>query len=382
MAAARSSEVALDRHYSRLRPTALFTVICAVFVAVLTPLSAHADRIADQRAEADRVYNELQAARAKTAGLDQRVQYAEEQLAAITTQVRDNNVRLRVVKHNLAYARSSLRASIAQEYQNPKLDPLAVVLSARSLGQVLDDVALLRRTTHRGAVVLRDVRRAQRDVAGVQLGLEATQTRRQAATDEVHRLRRELNSAIAADKNRLLGLKRSIRVLLQQRKDAERAAAARRAQEAASALQRASAVTVQTNDIGLTGGAAAGASGPAPLPSVSGSDAASFALSKQGSPYVYGSEGPNTFDCSGLTMWAYAQVGITLGRTTYDQRNNGTHVGPPYARGDLLFFDGYSHMGMALGNGQMVEAPHTGDVVKVVDLATYSPVIDAVRVTG
>lgn len=96
-----------------------------------------------------------------------------------------------------------------------------------------------------------------------------------------------------------------------------------------------------------------------------------FAMGKLGRPYVWGASGPSTFDCSGLTMWAYRQVGINLPHYTGSQWNAGTHVSRSQLQpGDLVFF--YSdlhHMGMYIGNGKMIHAPHTGDVVKIASMA-------------
>src|SRR5262249_23441024 len=100
-------------------------------------------------------------------------------------------------------------------------------------------------------------------------------------------------------------------------------------------------------------------------------EALHWALKQLGKPYVWGAAGPNTFDCSGLTMWAYGKVGISLPHFTGSQWNSGTHVTRSQLQpGDLVFF--YSdehHMGMYIGNGMMVHAPHTGDVVRIAPLA-------------
>ena len=90
------------------------------------------------------------------------------------------------------------------------------------------------------------------------------------------------------------------------------------------------------------------------------------ALSQQGKPYVWGAAGPNSYDCSGLTMWAYKQVGINLPHYTVSQYHASHKVSHPQA-GDLIFFypPTLHHVGMYIGNGLMVHAPHTGDVVRV-----------------
>ncbi len=93
------------------------------------------------------------------------------------------------------------------------------------------------------------------------------------------------------------------------------------------------------------------------------------AMGKQGKPYVWGATGPNSFDCSGLMVWAYAQAGVSLPRTSQEQASVGTNVGTNIANaqpGDLVIYHSDAHhVGMYIGNGLVVHAPHTGDVVKV-----------------
>jgi cell wall-associated NlpC family hydrolase len=106
-------------------------------------------------------------------------------------------------------------------------------------------------------------------------------------------------------------------------------------------------------------------------------EAAAFAAAqtKLGDAYVYGATGPNTFDCSGLTQWAYAQAGVSIGRTTYDQINAGTAVSRANLQvGDLVFFNGDSHVGIYAGNNTVLHAPHTGTVVKYESIDTIGSI--------
>jgi cell wall-associated NlpC family hydrolase len=96
------------------------------------------------------------------------------------------------------------------------------------------------------------------------------------------------------------------------------------------------------------------------------------ALSKRGVPYVWGAKGPNRFDCSGLTQWAWAQAGVRLGGDTYTQVGEGVPIAPGQVRaGDLIFpkasWDdrGPGHVQLAISATEVVHAPQTGDVVRI-----------------
>lgn len=102
------------------------------------------------------------------------------------------------------------------------------------------------------------------------------------------------------------------------------------------------------------------------------------ALSRLGCPYVWGATGPDRFDCSGLVKWAYAQAGVPLHRTTYDQINDGIPVPRSHIRPGDLVFPHAGHVQMAIGNGLVVEAPYSGANVRISrlgsDIAIRRPV--------
>jgi cell wall-associated NlpC family hydrolase len=114
--------------------------------------------------------------------------------------------------------------------------------------------------------------------------------------------------------------------------------------------------------------------------------AVQVAQAQLGKPYVWGAAGPDSFDCSGLTMFAYAQAGISLPHYTGAQWNQGRHVSQSELQpGDLIFFgQDLGHVGMYLGNGNFIHAPHTGDVVKISALSGYyqSEYAGAIRLVG
>ncbi|MCU1605618.1 MAG: uncharacterized protein JWP46_2083 [Modestobacter sp.] len=103
--------------------------------------------------------------------------------------------------------------------------------------------------------------------------------------------------------------------------------------------------------------------------------AVNTALAQRGKPYGWGAAGPNSFDCSGLTSFAYRAAGIALPRTTGGQANAGAPVARAHLLpGDLVFFYNGGHVGLYVGNNQVVHAPTAGDVVKVtsIDYMSFS----------
>ena len=98
--------------------------------------------------------------------------------------------------------------------------------------------------------------------------------------------------------------------------------------------------------------------------------AVGVAMQFLGVPYVWGGASPAGFDCSGLVMYAFAQVGVSLPHHAASQYSMGVGVSRDALQpGDLVFFNGLSHVGIYIGGGQFVHAPHTGDVVKISSLS-------------
>src|SRR5215218_3614249 len=117
-----------------------------------------------------------------------------------------------------------------------------------------------------------------------------------------------------------------------------------------------------------SGGSSGGGSPPAP----SHGGVVGIAMQYLGTPYVWGGASPSGFDCSGFTMYVYAQVGVSLPHYAAAQYGMGTPVSrSSLAPGDLVFFNGLGHVGIYIGGNQMIHSPHTGDVVKISSLTGW-----------
>lgn len=126
-----------------------------------------------------------------------------------------------------------------------------------------------------------------------------------------------------------------------------------------------------------------------PVPAAAAATAIRAALAQVGTPYVWGGAGPGGFDCSGLVQWSYARAGLVLPRVAQDQYDAGPAIPADgqLSPGDLVFFGAdathVTHVGLYLGDGRMVDAPHTGATVRVEPLAGFIPrYVGATRPTG
>jgi peptidoglycan DL-endopeptidase CwlO len=386
MFAARGNARVLDRARRCGRHVSVLA-LCAVGIGVGMATPAQADRIGATRAEANQVWRQIQDNGVQLEKVIERYNGAQYRLQQTMKRIHENDIRLTAARNNLRHARHALNVSIISAYKHPQPDPLQAALEARNFGQVLEQFALLDRANSYNSSILTDIRQYRRQVDQSQRTLNRERNARRDSVAELKSLKAQIDSSIAAEKRRYSGLKLKVRRLIDQKRAAEKAAslaaaAATRQLQAQSTAPAPVATVVgapaATSDTGAT------ATATAPPPSTLGEAAVSMALKELGTPYVWGGAAPGGFDCSGLVSWAYAQAGLSgLPHFTGALWASGTHISQSeLAPGDLVFYNGLNHVGMYIGGGNFVEAPHTGDVVKISSMAARSGFVGAVRVTG
>ncbi|ORT60271.1 C40 family peptidase [Streptomyces sp. CB03238] len=333
MASHRRSSSSSSSGLSRSAKVTVLSAAAATAAAAFGAAPASADPgtpVEVTRAKVDRLYEEAEKATEGFNKADERADALREQVDRVQDSVARGQERINRM-------RGALGAVAGAQYRSGGMDPALALLLSEDPDSYLDKAAALDRISERQASALTELRRAQRGLAQqrAEAGRMLTELERSRAAVALHKRTVERKLAQA-------------RALLNSLPSDERDAYDRASRSGRDDLP-------PPGDGTVSGRAAA---------------AVAAARSAVGKPYVWGANGPSGFDCSGLMQWSYAQAGVGLPRTSQAQRNAGRHVPLSEARpGDLVTYrDDASHVGMYMGNGQVVHAPYPGAPVR------YDPV--------
>jgi len=365
-----------------LRRPLVAVVAVVLMLGLATPASA--DPITSKRAEAARVQAQVEALNTKAEIATEKYNLARDRHERLTREVRVTAKRVAKLQKRTNTLQAQLNANANQMYRQGQLGFLDVLFGSTSFENFAATWDLLSEiNAQRGDAVaqLRKTKAEAEKAHGRLVVAEKQAARQQAAMASSEKAVRQ---QLASRERVLSGLNADIKVLIAQQQAAEAAAerarqqallerqraaaaAARLAAQRAAAIQRATGSAArpsdgQSNDPGPSSGSA---------PSAKGAAAVYWAQTRLGMPYVWAADGPSSFDCSGLTMWAYRKVGVSLPHYAAAQINRGTRVSRSNLRpGDLVFFGSpIHHVGMYVGGGDYIHAPRTGDVVKISSLS-------------
>ncbi|MER7931954.1 NlpC/P60 family protein [Streptomyces sp. NPDC093272] len=332
-------------------------------VTVLTTAAAAAVALSSQAANAapgekpskdevksrvDKLYEQAEQATEKFNGAQEKQDKLQKQISALQDSVARG-------QDELNELRDGIGSMATAQYRSGGLDPSLQLFLSADPDDYLDKASTLDQLSGQQVETLKKIQAKQRELAqeraeatGKLKDLAATRTELGAKKKEVQaklaQAQKLLNSLTAAEKAAL-----------------------------AAEQDRASRSSSERVDLGND-------------TSATGRAAAAFAAAKTrlGTPYVYGATGPSSFDCSGLTSWAYAQAGVSIPRTSESQTTIGTRIYSTSGLqvGDLVFFfNDLHHVGLYAGNGQILHAPRTGTVVRYESMSTIGgPFMFGVRV--
>ncbi len=343
--------------------------LAALTFSILVCSSATASPISAKKARLAAVETRLQTVYKQSDIAVEKYDQATTQLSSVSQQVQQNERLLKIAQYDLHLANQQLAARALDIYKARDAGIVDVIFSSSSFDDLVTQLAMMQRLGDSDADTVRASVAYRQEVANRRLALRADKkeavrlvAQRKAGKDEVLALQAQLQ-------NTSKGLKNQIAQIQARQAAAAKAAAAKAAAQAAAV--RASADSSSSGGSSSGGSSSGGSSsggGSIPNPGGSG-DSAVVAIAQRylGVPYVWGGASPSGFDCSGLTMYCYAQIGIHLAHGATDQQHASTPVPlGDLQPGDLVFFGNASysyHVGIYVGGGQMIAAPHTGAVV-------------------
>jgi cell wall-associated NlpC family hydrolase len=335
-------------------------------LALLLPTAvgpaASADPTSDKRAEAAKLETQLEADGNQVSVAAEKFNQAQLKLEQVRSSLDKAKAEMARADERMRFARSLLAHAAVQSYVTGGMSTLFSHLAHSDNGDLVLRQQYLRFTAADQRDVLGQLKSARQDFTAVQAHLSDEEKDAAAAAARAEAARRAAMGAEAAERDHLGRVKGELADLVAA-EAAKRQAAQLAAHPPPSTALKATAKPA--NGSGAPAHAPAKASGPPPP--VSGGAAAAVAEAERqvGKPYVYGGSGPDSFDCSGLMMWAWRAGGVSLSHSAYTQWFETTRVPISAIQpGDILFFgssvEGIHHNAMYVGNGQMVEAPHTG----------------------
>jgi cell wall-associated NlpC family hydrolase len=343
------------RHSRRILPVTVAGVLAVAISAAVVPGVAGADPVADARAQAAALARQVSTLQTKAEVATEHYDAVEAQLGAAINDRMTAERALDAANSQTTVDEAVLADRARALYESGGTTSLlATVLDGNDLSDAIaryQDVGML--LGFDSGRVKSAVDRAKQAAA--------LETKLASSAAQVTKL--QVAAASAAGAVRLLLAQQSSALAKANRHVRQLVAAAEAAAQAASAQNFQQALLA-------AGGEFNGSTTP---PSDIAAAAIAAAKTKLGDPYLWGGTGPDAYDCSGLTQFAYGEAGIALPRVAADQYNVGEHVSlAALAPGDLLFWatdisqpQSIHHVAMYLGAGMMIAAPHTGDVVKV-----------------
>jgi cell wall-associated NlpC family hydrolase len=350
--------------------TAVFLIAAAALLAAASA-TAEPPQITAKRAEAQRVLNEIHSLDVQLEKSIEAYNGASDRLAAIERERSLNTRHYAIAKSNLKLAERRLAARLRAIYTSDQEDStLAIILGSRSLSDFLNRIETVNSVSSQDSQVLSEIKRFKHVVTVRGVQLRKAHVRQEQVVAERAAAKQQVEAGLAERQRLLSSIKGEIAKLQAEearRQEQLRIAAQARLRAELAAQNQASAQAQATDVVGAS---AVSPEGISIAPPSRYGGAVGIAMQYLGVPYVWGGSSPSGFDCSGFVMFVYAQLGVSLPHLAAAQFNYGTPVSSDQLEpGDLVFFDGLGHVGIYIGGGQFVHAPHTGDVVKISSLS-------------
>jgi cell wall-associated NlpC family hydrolase len=349
----------------RRRAHALFVVMVAVVVVGALPQAASADAVSDKQAQANAIAAKVEDLNHTIERYAEQANGAQVELDQLNQQVADAQAKVDAAKAEQDVHRTELRSYAVDAYVHGTDDNSSALAASTDLTDLGQRQGYLSAASGNRQQLIDQLRATEEDVK-IQIGqLSEAQAKAEAKKNDLTNRKAAAASAAAEQRQLLSQAQGELATLV-------RAAQAKKAADnaaAAAARAKASNNVVQANF------------GPAPSPNGGAGAAIAEAKRHLGAPYEWGASGPNSFDCSGLTMVAWRAGGVSLPHYSGAQYSSTTHVPMSAIQpGDLIFYESPSqHVALYVGGGQIIHAPKPGSVVTYDSLYYWNTAMMASR---
>ena len=343
---------------SRRSLISVISLVTIVFTAVISPATANPQSTGRQA--------EVRKIKSQISQIDQQLDVVVEEHNSAFHSLNKTKGELKIVSAKLAEAeretsqrQEAINKRVASLYREGGLSYLEVLLSTTDLDQFLYCLELVERLADRDARIIADLKESKKEAATHKAALVEKESAQQATVAELQAKKSKIQAQLN-ERNRLLA--RIAKDIADERRAEARKQAKLRSKIKVS-YNRGNGVSVSRGE--------------------GRSSAVGIAMNELGKPYSWGADGPNSFDCSGLTQYVYRQLGVSLPHSSRAQYNSGQRISRgDLESGDLVFFargGTISHVGIYVGGGSFIHAPQTGDVVKISSLGSHGGYVGAVR---
>ncbi len=340
--------------------------LLATLVAASSILAVMPGAVAEPRPTLRQAQTRVAALNHEAEAATERYNEARLQMVEVQRELRQVTKRLNRAKAEVGGMQSAMGQMAAASYKSGGVDMAMQLVFADDPQAFLQQASALDQLSRRQGVTLRRITAARQQLAQDRLAVDQQRDRLAALQSRLEAEKRTIEDRIATAERVVASLRAA---------DRARLAAARRAAVSDALAARGDAP--RASRTGRTGGGGGSYTGPA---SGRAAVAVRTAYAQLGDPYVYGAGGPNAFDCSGLTSYAWRAAGVSLPHSSSAQYGSGPHVSRSNLQpGDLVFFySPISHVGIYIGGGKMIDAPHPGLTVRITAISQL-PYSGAVR---
>jgi len=338
-------------------------LVAATATAIIFPTAAPGAPIDDKRAEAAQLEQQITDNGRKMDALNEQINSAQIDLDSANAAITLADSQVAAATKKTKQLRSALAERAATLYRGATVSTGIANLDARSANELNSREKYTSLAAQREKTLVTQLKSAKEELRIRKADAETARSAASAKRDEIQATKSDLSAADSKQRDLLSQVKGQLADLVAQ------AEAARLAQEQQAAQARLLAMKTTTGPTNTsspspTNTSASKSTAPAPAPSGGAGAALAYAYAQLGKPYCYAGVGPSCYDCSGLTMMAWAQAGVSMPHGSTEQWNMFPHVPLSQAQpGDLIVWDG--HVGLYVGGGQVLHAPHTGTVVQI-----------------